>query len=65
MKYMIYLVALFINIIFTLCLSIVYFFIALGTTLAHLANAHDVALTACENKREYFLTLKSWIPRKI
>ena len=56
MKYMIYPVALFINIIFALCLSIVCFFIALGTTLA---NAHDVALTACENKREYFKTLKS------
>ena len=62
MKYMIYPFALFINIIFALCLSIVCFFIALGTMLA---NAHDVASTACENKREYFKTLKSWITGKI
>ena len=62
MKYMIYPVALFINIIIVLCLSIVCFSIALGTTLA---DAHDVALNACENKREYFKTLKSWITGKI
>ena len=62
MKYMIYLFALFINIIFALCLSIVCFFITLGTMLA---DAHDAALTACENKREYFKTLKLWITGKI
>lgn len=61
MKYLLYPVALFINIIFALCLSIVCFFMALGTILA---DAHDVALTACENKREYFKTLKLWITGK-
>ena len=57
MKYIIYPFAMLFYVIYTLCLSIAYFFMVFISTLS---DAHNTSLEACENTRDWLKILKVW-----
>lgn len=61
MKYIIYPFAMLLYVLCTLCLTIAYSFMVFVSTLT---DAHKVSLEMCENRKNFWKTIKLWITGK-